>query len=600
MSIISSYFSTPPSNGRHPAVVDSCLAIAAGLGLRFIIDIVTRQNNKVTGTLVGLWEGVVLQHFLRKTPKSYDPYVAYGVRIFIDFLIIESLSRMALVLLWTGMGIVLADIAPAIWVETGLRRFWRRFRRDLYIIERSMPKLPLFPRERIVRFSPSRAGSVLSTLPPTVLTTTTTPPDPLHLGAPTLVLRKRPVPGAFPDTVSETDTDNSLRSPGSESSAHGTTHFRFSLFPSRRAAVKTASESSSFNDLDEGNVSSSESSQTIGTSAENPADIPDEEDLDRARPVDKGKRREEYDESTPIQNHSNLPPTPSDSAYNRLEVIPPTAQVPNIPDLEENWENISRTEAMPAPEGPQGDKRPTPPPKDVSPTSSGSTPPQYVPPPVQHQEPVTVMPSASTDSNFGSALPKAEPPGESSLLGGLDFSVFGDLKDISQFNTNNNAASSGGAGLFDDTMTGGTGNDFQFQDNTAQQEKVTGGSVEEGQSQPSAVQQESNPVHSPDPPIERLQSLDVGRLEQVLEFKKRATDVHNQIRRLTAEETELSAESAEKLGKLSRDLVRLNKKADFWHEAGTFQMHLMPGMLSDFWHELQPMQDRLWHPLRLT
>ena len=61
------------------------------------------------------------------------------------------------------------------------------------------------------------------------------------------------------------------------------------------------------------------------------------------------------------------------------------------------------------------------------------------------------------------------------------------------------------------------------------------------------------PVHSPDPPIKLLhwQSLEDGRFEQVLEFKRRATDVHNQICLLTAEEgTESSVETAEKLGKL--------------------------------------------------
>ncbi|KAH7920148.1 hypothetical protein BV22DRAFT_981736, partial [Leucogyrophana mollusca] len=84
--------------------MDSIFAIGVGLALRLVVDVVSNHDNRVGGTLVGLWEGVVLHHFSQKMPRSYDPYIAFGFRIFVDFLFTESLQRMAIVVLWTGLG----------------------------------------------------------------------------------------------------------------------------------------------------------------------------------------------------------------------------------------------------------------------------------------------------------------------------------------------------------------------------------------------------------------------------------------------------------------------------------------------------------------
>src|SRR6188768_2577884 len=142
MSVVSSAPSTRSSsrssgwrvNSRLASLMDSIFAIAAGLGLRFVVDTVSHHDFKLTGTLVGLWEGVILLHFLKKMPKSSDPYIAYVVRLFVDFMVTESVTRLVLVLIWTGLGMILADITPAIWDDVGLKRVWRRFRRDLYTI----------------------------------------------------------------------------------------------------------------------------------------------------------------------------------------------------------------------------------------------------------------------------------------------------------------------------------------------------------------------------------------------------------------------------------------------------------------------------------
>ncbi|KIK69208.1 hypothetical protein GYMLUDRAFT_639698, partial [Collybiopsis luxurians FD-317 M1] len=95
--------------------MEQLFAIGYGLSIRYIISTVPNSSLKLTGTLVGLWEGIVLLHFTQKWPKSFDPYVAYGVRLFIDFLVTQNVLRQVLVLLWTGMGVVLADITPSLW-----------------------------------------------------------------------------------------------------------------------------------------------------------------------------------------------------------------------------------------------------------------------------------------------------------------------------------------------------------------------------------------------------------------------------------------------------------------------------------------------------
>ncbi|KIK98479.1 hypothetical protein PAXRUDRAFT_59691, partial [Paxillus rubicundulus Ve08.2h10] len=84
--------------------MESVLAIAVGLGLRVVVDVATDNDDRVGGVLVGLWEGVILNHFVRKMPRSFDPYIGFGFRIFVDFLFTQSLSRLALVALWTVVG----------------------------------------------------------------------------------------------------------------------------------------------------------------------------------------------------------------------------------------------------------------------------------------------------------------------------------------------------------------------------------------------------------------------------------------------------------------------------------------------------------------
>ncbi|EIM82755.1 uncharacterized protein STEHIDRAFT_29055, partial [Stereum hirsutum FP-91666 SS1] len=84
--------------------MDSLSAIAIGLALRPLIHSLVHNDVRIGGSLIGLWEGAVLYHFLDKWPRSYDPYVALAFRLFVDYLFTESVSRLTITLLWAGMG----------------------------------------------------------------------------------------------------------------------------------------------------------------------------------------------------------------------------------------------------------------------------------------------------------------------------------------------------------------------------------------------------------------------------------------------------------------------------------------------------------------
>ena len=71
--------------------MDNILAIASGVALRLALDNITSHDFRLTGTLVGLWEGAVTLHLLNKMPSSVDPYIAYLVRLLIDFLVTENI-----------------------------------------------------------------------------------------------------------------------------------------------------------------------------------------------------------------------------------------------------------------------------------------------------------------------------------------------------------------------------------------------------------------------------------------------------------------------------------------------------------------------------
>ena len=95
---------------------ESLYPIGLGLDLRFLTDTTTEYHGLcVDGILIGLWEGIVLNHFARQSPSSFDPYIAFAFRVFTDILLTKNFSKIAIVILRTGLlGMVLSDVFPEV------------------------------------------------------------------------------------------------------------------------------------------------------------------------------------------------------------------------------------------------------------------------------------------------------------------------------------------------------------------------------------------------------------------------------------------------------------------------------------------------------
>ncbi|KAI0266723.1 hypothetical protein BC834DRAFT_110448 [Gloeopeniophorella convolvens] len=183
------------------SAMDSIFAIGLGFALRFVVDAASHHNSRLGGSLVGLWEGAVLYHFLEKWPHSVDPYVGLVFRLFVDFLFTESVGRLAIVLLWTGMGFVLSDVTPAFWYDKNLHRFYRRTRRFVRHIDWSALKLPISTASiSRVRFYQA---------PPPNTPVTPSAPTQSTPAASTSTQRRRSIPGNYPGYASSTDASTS-------------------------------------------------------------------------------------------------------------------------------------------------------------------------------------------------------------------------------------------------------------------------------------------------------------------------------------------------------------------------------------------------------
>jgi hypothetical protein len=209
--------------------MESVLAIGVGLGLRIVVDVATDNDERVggvfhllpfnvtyliptSGVLVGLWEGVVLNHFVRRMPRSFDPYLGFGFRIFVDFLFTQSLSRLALVVLWALVGMLLADVAPNVWRDSGLRHLYRQVCKDVRHVKRSVPHIRIkndLPSVRLFNKSRSSSSSVSGSIRSDRAAPSRSP-APSRPSTPGPARRQGPSPpGTFPDVSgwSETGTD---------------------------------------------------------------------------------------------------------------------------------------------------------------------------------------------------------------------------------------------------------------------------------------------------------------------------------------------------------------------------------------------------------
>lgn len=120
------------SHALSSRYMESLYSIGLGLGLRFLIDTATKYHGlRVDGILIGLWEGIILSHFVRQFPSSFDPYIAFVFRMFIDILLTRNFARMTIVILWTGLGMILSDVVPEVNHDIRFRRMTRPLRKWL-------------------------------------------------------------------------------------------------------------------------------------------------------------------------------------------------------------------------------------------------------------------------------------------------------------------------------------------------------------------------------------------------------------------------------------------------------------------------------------
>lgn len=158
--------------------MDNLIAIGVGLGLRALIDSVA-QPTYIASALVGLWEGVVLNHFIAKFPSSIDPYLALGFRLFVDYLFTESVTRELITVLWTGLGMLLADVGLQLSSDYRFRQLWRRTQQKLPLPAMRQSSRSLPPRVRFYEDpdsqSTSGSGTTVASSPVVPVRPTTTP-----------------------------------------------------------------------------------------------------------------------------------------------------------------------------------------------------------------------------------------------------------------------------------------------------------------------------------------------------------------------------------------------------------------------------------------
>ncbi|KAF8902892.1 hypothetical protein CPB84DRAFT_1775126 [Gymnopilus junonius] len=138
--------------------MDVALSIIAGLGLRMFVIFVTGANssNKLTIAVLGLWEGVVLHQLSGRSPSSnLDHFLAYGLRLTVDFLVSKNLQRIAMMVLWSVLGTFTSEaLVPHSSLRVDILREQDRIKGRRHRHSRSIPgavpilSTPLPPRVR--------------------------------------------------------------------------------------------------------------------------------------------------------------------------------------------------------------------------------------------------------------------------------------------------------------------------------------------------------------------------------------------------------------------------------------------------------------------
>jgi hypothetical protein len=59
--------------------------------------------------MVGIWEGIVLHYFSQMSAPPLEPYIACGIRSFIDIIFTGNVSRTVVIVVWTGLTALVCD-----------------------------------------------------------------------------------------------------------------------------------------------------------------------------------------------------------------------------------------------------------------------------------------------------------------------------------------------------------------------------------------------------------------------------------------------------------------------------------------------------------
>ena len=234
--------------------MESVYSIGLGLGLRFLIDTATKYHGlRVDGILIGLWEGIVLSHFARQFPSSFDPYIAFAFRMFADIILTRNFSRMTIVILWTGLGMVLSDVFPEVNRDKHFRRMTRPFRRwlkdpNIDFLD-YLPPLPSLseladffnpPRSRS-RGRPSASSRPTPSKRTVSRTNSTNTRERSPVGESFILTSRRHLPGNYTSETETNATNTNITTPVMSPPNPITPTLRGILTPSRQSSITSSS-----------------------------------------------------------------------------------------------------------------------------------------------------------------------------------------------------------------------------------------------------------------------------------------------------------------------------------------------------------------------
>ncbi|PFH49781.1 hypothetical protein AMATHDRAFT_124741, partial [Amanita thiersii Skay4041] len=86
--------------------MDILFSIASGLGLRVLFTNLPEPTQKFVPPIVGLWEGITSYFIISQNLESpvTDLYLAYALRLVVDFMLSYDLLRVATIILWSTLG----------------------------------------------------------------------------------------------------------------------------------------------------------------------------------------------------------------------------------------------------------------------------------------------------------------------------------------------------------------------------------------------------------------------------------------------------------------------------------------------------------------